>query len=86
MISSFRAAMMMRPIPRMEIGAVDSMSIAAMLMYVLDISGESAPRVSARICRRRKHIIKVMTTLRLTLSETHGTMTRVGLPLSKDSV
>jgi hypothetical protein len=77
---------MMRPIPRIEIGAADSMSIAAMLVYILDISGETALRVSARICRRRKHIIKVTMTFRLTLSETHGTMTRIGLPLGKDGV
>lgn len=37
---------MTRPIPRMENGTTDSMSIAATLVYMLDISGESTSRAS----------------------------------------
>jgi len=66
------AAVMMKPIPRMERGAADSMSIAAMLVYTLDISGLSTSRMRARIRRRRKQIIEVTMTFKLTLSETHG--------------
>jgi len=68
-----KAAVTTRPMPRMENGAADSISIAAMLVYILDISGESTSRMSARIRRRRKQIIEVTTTFKLTLSVTHGT-------------
>ena len=78
------AAVMMRPIPRMERGAADSMSVAAMLVYILDVSGESIPRTRARIRKRRKQIIEVTMTFMLTLNETHGTARWIGFPLSKD--
>jgi hypothetical protein len=55
----------------MEKGAADSMRIAAMLVYGVEIAGESACRVSARIRRRRKHIMAVTTTFTLTLSAIH---------------
>jgi len=84
MSGPFWAATMMRPVPTMEIGAADSMSIAATLVYILDISGESVSRASARIWRRRRHIIEVTTTFKPTLSETHGTATRATLPFGKD--
>jgi hypothetical protein len=60
----------------MEKGAEDSTSIAAMLVYILDVSGESTLRESLRICRIRKQIIEVTMMLKLTLSETHGTLLR----------
>ena len=68
----------------MEKGAADSMSIAATLEYILDVSGERISRMSTRIRQRRKQIIKVTMTFKHTLSETHGTVKRVGLPCSKD--
>jgi len=69
--------MTMRTIPRMENTAADSTSIAAMLVYIFDIMifGESAPRMSERIRRRRKQIIEVMMIFKLTLNENHGTPT-----------
>lgn len=80
----FWAATIMRPIPRTDIGAADSMSIATMLVYIPDISGESDSRASARIRRRRRHIIEVTITFKPTLSETHGTVTRAILSFGKD--
>lgn len=82
--SVLNAAVMTRPMPRMENGAADSMSIAAMLVYIFDISGESISRMIARIRRRRKQIIEVTTTFKLTLSVTHGTTRLIGSPVSKD--
>jgi hypothetical protein len=76
----FWAAVTTKPIPRMERGAADSMSIAAILVYIIDSSGESTSRMRARICRRRKQIIEVTMTFEPTLSETHATMKRPGLP------
>jgi hypothetical protein len=64
----------------MEKGAADSMSIVAMLVYMLDISGESTSRIRARICRRRKQIIEVTMIFKPTLSETHGTASLIGFP------
>jgi hypothetical protein len=61
----------------MEKGAADSMRIAAMLVYGVEISGESASRVSARIRRRRKHIMAVTTILTLTLSAIHHVARRI---------
>ena len=81
----FLASVTTRPIPMIKNGAADSMSIAAILVYILDISGESTSRTSARARRRRKHIIEVTTTFKPTLSETHGTATLTSLPPSKDS-
>jgi hypothetical protein len=75
---------MMRPIPTIELGAADSMSIATTLVYIVDISGESASRASARIWRRRRHIIEVTMIFKPTLSETHGTATRAILGFGKD--
>jgi hypothetical protein len=40
---------MTTPIPMMENGAADSMRIAAILVYTLDISEVSASRTTARI-------------------------------------
>ena len=77
----FLAVTMTRPIPMMVNGAADSMSTATTLVYILDISGESAPSVRARACRRRKHIIEVTITFKLTVSEIHVTARRTGLPL-----
>jgi hypothetical protein len=57
-------------------GAKDSMIIAAILVYVLDISEPSTCCKSARIRRRRKQIIEVTTMFKLTLRETHGTPPR----------
>ena len=68
------AVVMTRPIPIMVNGAADSMSTATMLVYILDISGESAPSVSARARRRRKHIIEVTMIFKVTVSETRATM------------
>jgi hypothetical protein len=70
----------------MEIGAADSMSIATTLVYIVDISGERVSRASARIRRRRKHIIEVTMTFKATLSETHGTATWAILRFGKDDV
>ena len=75
---------MTRQIPRMEKGAADSMSIAATLVYILDISGEIMSRMSVRIRQRRKQIMEVTMTFRPTLSETHIAVKYVGLPSSKD--
>ena len=47
------------------------MSIAAILAYILEVSGERTSRASVRIRRRRKKIIEVTVTFKLTLSETH---------------
>jgi hypothetical protein len=66
--------------PRMEKGAADSMSIVAMLVYMLDISGESTSRIRARIRMRRKQIIEVTMIFKLTLSDTHGTASWIGFP------
>jgi hypothetical protein len=56
-----------------------------MLVYILDISGESAPSVSARARRRRKQIIEVTMIFKVTVSETHATARWTGLPpLSTD--
>jgi hypothetical protein len=68
--------------PRMEKGTADSMSIVAMLVYMLDNSGESNSRVSVRICRIRKQIIEVTMTFRPTLKEHHKTVRRALLPFS----
>jgi len=85
MIGLFWAAVTTRPIPRMERGAADSISIATILVYIQDISGESASRVRACIRRSRKQIIEVTMIFKLTLSETQGTARRVGFPLSMDA-
>jgi len=61
-----------RPMPRMEKGADDSMTIATILVYIQDISGPSSRRKSARIRRRRKQIIEVTMMFKLTLREIHG--------------
>jgi hypothetical protein len=53
-------------------GAKDSMIIAAILVYVLDVSEPSTCRKSARIRKRRKQIIEVTMMFKLTLRETHG--------------
>lgn len=58
-------------IPRVVKGAADSMSIATILVYILDVSGVRTSRASERIRRRRKQIIEVTMTFKLTLSETH---------------
>jgi hypothetical protein len=68
----------------MEKGAADSMSIAAMLIYTLDISGERSSCVSALMRRMRKQIIAVRMMFRLTLSEAHGTASWIGFPFNKD--
>jgi hypothetical protein len=68
----------------MERGAADSMSIAATLKYILDVSGERISRMSARVRQRRKQIIKTTMTFKLTLSETYGMVKWIGLPCSKD--
>ena len=81
---TFMADVTTTPMPRIEKGAADSMSIAAMLVYALDISGGSTSRVSARIRKRRKQIIEVTMTFKPTLSETHGTTRWIGFPASKD--
>jgi len=60
------------PMPMMEKGAKDSTTIAAILVYAVDISGPSSCRKSARIRRRRKQIIKVTMVFKLTLREIHG--------------
>jgi hypothetical protein len=62
------------------------MSIAATLVYVLDSSGESTSRVIERIRRRRAQMSVVTSTLRLTLSETHGTPKLAGFPLSRNEL
>jgi len=48
----------------------DLMSIAARLVYTLDIPSVSTSHVSAYICRRQRQIMEVMMMFRLTLSET----------------
>ena len=63
---------MITPIPRIEIGAADSISIAAILVYTLAISGASTSRKAARMRRRRKQIIEVTMMFNPTLSEIHG--------------
>jgi hypothetical protein len=68
----------------MEKGAADSTSIAAMLVYTLDVSGESTSRMSALMRIRRKQIIVVRMMFKLTLSEAHGTASWIGLPFNKD--
>jgi hypothetical protein len=68
----------------MEKGAADSISMVAMLVYMLDISGESTSRIRVRIRMRRKQIIEVTITFKLTLSETHGTASLIGFPFSID--
>ena len=68
----------------MEKGAADSMSIAAMLVYILDTSGESTSRVSALMRRIRKQIIAVRMMFKLTLNEAHGTASWMGFPFNKD--
>jgi hypothetical protein len=68
--------MMMTMIPRMVKGAADSMSTAAILVYTLDVSEQSTSRARARILRRRKQIIEVTMTFKLTLRETHMTARR----------
>ena len=73
MSGPFCAAPTTKPMPRMERGAADSMSIVAMLVYMFDISGVSTSRIRARIRMRRKQIIEVTMMFRLTLNETHGT-------------
>jgi hypothetical protein len=70
--------------PTMERGAADSISIVAMLVYMLDISGESTSRICARIRMRRKQIIEVTMIFKLTLSETQGTENLMGFPFSID--
>jgi hypothetical protein len=61
-----------RPMPMMEKGAADSMSIAAILVYIPDdVAGPSTCRKSARIRRRRKQIIEVTMMFKLTLREIH---------------
>jgi len=69
----FWAAAITSPIPRMERGAADSMSIATTLVYILDISGESTSRMSARIRRSRRQIIEVTMMFKPKLSATQGT-------------
>jgi len=61
------------PMPMMEKGAEDSTTIVAILVYILDISGPSSRRKSARIRRRRKQIIEVTTMFKPTVRETQGT-------------
>jgi hypothetical protein len=63
-------------IPRMVKGAADSMSIAAILVYILTVSGLSISRAEVRILRRRKQIIEVTMTFKLTLREIHTTAMR----------
>jgi hypothetical protein len=83
-VGLFRAAVTTKPMPRIEKGAADSMSIAETLVHMLDISEESTSRKSARMRRRRKQIIEVRMMFRLTLSETHCTESWAGFPFSKD--
>ena len=52
---------------------------------MLDASEESTSRASARMRMRRKQIIEVTMTFKLTLSETHSTASRIGIPLCKDA-
>ena len=66
----------------MENGIADSMSIVAMLVYVVDISGESTSRMSARMRMMRKQIIVVTVTFKDTLNENHSTDIRPGMPFS----
>jgi hypothetical protein len=60
-------------IPRMVKGAADSMRIAAILVYILAVSGLRTSRAKARILRRRKQIIEVTMTFKPTLREIHRT-------------
>jgi hypothetical protein len=83
-VGLFRAEVTTKPMPRMEKGAADSMSIAEMLVYMLDVAEESTSVKSARMRRRRKQIIEVRMMFRLTLSETHGTVSWTGFPFHKD--
>ena len=73
---------MMRPIPRIENGTADSMSIVAILVYVVDISEESTSWMSARMRMMRKQIIAVTVTFKDTLSENHSIDMRPGVPFS----
>jgi hypothetical protein len=66
----------------MEKGTADSMRIVAILVYILDTSGESVARVSARTLKIRKQIIEVTTTFKHKLNANHGTARRAGLPFS----
>jgi hypothetical protein len=68
----------------MENGAADSISMVAMLVYMPDSSVESTSRMRARIRMRRKQIIEVTITFKLTLSATHGTASLIGFPFSID--
>ena len=72
----------MRQIPRMEKGTADSMSIVATPVYMLDNSGVSTSRVSARIRRIRKQIIEVTIAFKPTLKEYHDILRRALLPFS----
>jgi len=76
---------MTRPIPRIVKGAADSMSIVAMLVYVLASSGCCSFCMSARIRRSRKQIIEVMMTFKHTLIDTHGTMGLIDFPCRTNS-
>ena len=82
----FCASVTTRPIPSAVKGAADSMSIAATLVYVLDSSGASTSRVSERMRKRRTQMSVVTSTLRLTLSETHGTPKFAGFPFSRNEL
>jgi len=84
MSGPFRADVTTRPMPRTEKGAADSMSIAATLVYIFDISGERISRVSALMRRMRKQIIAVRMMFKLTLSEAHGTASWIGFPFNND--
>jgi hypothetical protein len=70
MSSLFCTAVTTTPIPKIKNGMADLMSIAARLVYTLDISGVSTSHVSAYIHRRQRQIMEVMIMFRLTLSET----------------
>ena len=80
----FWTAVTTNPMPRMEKGAADSISIAAALVYILDISGGRTSCESALMRRIRKQIIEVRIMFKLTLSEAHGTASWIGLPPSRD--
>jgi hypothetical protein len=70
MSSPFYTTVTTTPIPKIKNGMADLMSIAARLVYTLDISSVSTSHVSAYICRRQRQIMEVMMMFRLTLSET----------------
>jgi len=55
----------------METGVADSMSIATMLIYIFDTSGERTSRVSALMHRIWKQIIAARMVFKLTLNEAH---------------